>query len=86
MTNVFYYDVGQKRVDNHNHNVGKDEGDLLNTPACNLIPLCYCVSVLWECVVHKYIVSKLVFIAINALYICCKIPYKATSLFPLYML
>ena len=29
-----------------------------------------------DCVVHKFIVGKLVFMAINALYIRCKIPYK----------
>ena len=29
-----------------------------------------------DCVVHKFIVGKLVFMAINALYIRCKILYK----------
>ena len=30
-----------------------------------------------DCVVHEFIVGKLVFKDINALYICRKIPYKA---------
>ena len=37
-------------------------------------------------VVHKFIVGKLVFMAMNALYIRFKIPYKVIPKFSLYML
>ena len=36
-----------------------------------------------DCVLNEFIVGKLVFMAINALYIHHKIPHKAISLFPL---
>ena len=45
--------------------------------------------VLWEykldCLVHEFIVGKLIFMAINVLYIRRKIHHKAISLFLLYM-